>query len=135
MSCNNLPSGCSQAALDRAIEWDDDFEPELSDAELEAEYVERLDLAAGHEFSNIPPNVFHELPAAPVAHPMSYTGWEAEFRAFLKELSAEDVREARRLADAELYNRPSPLAHLADRKPASLDYERLGYALATGRLA
>lgn len=120
-SNDNLPPGCTQDALDRALGWDDDFAPELTEEELDAEYRERIEVAA----DDAPPLVFHECAPAPIAHPMSYRGWESEFRDFLKQLANDDVFAALHLATREVIARKSP----------AIDYERLGYDLAVGRRA
>lgn len=95
------------------INWDDETPPELSEAELEAEYMEQIELAA----ASAPPNVFD----SPVHTPLSLTPqrW-AEFRDFLRELPADDLRKVGNLARTEYIIRkpagvssPSSLARRA----------------------
>lgn len=127
MSSFNLPDGCPEY-LDRPLGWDDENPPELTDAELEAEYLERIEELA----ADAPTNVFHEC-AAPVAVPTLSEGQWTELEAFMEALTPDDLYHLMETATnmvEGLYRRsPSP------RKPATIDYVQLGYTLATRRSA
>lgn len=93
---NNLPQGTTQESLDRALGWDDEH-PELSDEELEAEYMEKLESAA----ADAPPLVFHECDGSPEPLALSKAR-RAEFRDFLKVLGLRDLRGVSDMASREL---------------------------------
>lgn len=94
---NNLPQGTTQESLDRALGWDDETPPELSEAELEAEYMEKLESAA----VDAPPLVFHECAGS--LEPLTLSkARRAEFRDFLKVLGLHDLRGVADMASQEL---------------------------------
>ncbi len=66
MAGYNLPDGCPEY-LDRPPCWDDENPPELTEAELDAEYAERIDASA----DAAPPNVFYECAEHIVTAPLA----------------------------------------------------------------